>query len=193
MPFLTEELWSSDALGEVKRDTCLALAAWPHMHDLEDAAAEAEIGFVIDVISEVRSVRSEMNVPAAAQIPLVFVGADSQIVARVSRWDETIRRLARISEISFASESPAQSAQLIMRGTLAALPLAGIIDFAAEGARLRKEIDKLAVEAEKLRAKLGNEDFIARAPEEVVEENRERLADAVERREKLAAALTRLG
>ncbi|TAL80191.1 MAG: valine--tRNA ligase, partial [Beijerinckiaceae bacterium] len=106
MPFLTEELWSSDVLGASKRDTCLALAAWPQMHASEDAAAEAEIGFVIDVISEVRSVRSEMNVPAAAQIPLVFVGADPQIVARVSHWDETIRRLARISEISFASEPP---------------------------------------------------------------------------------------
>ncbi|MGB8277899.1 MAG: valine--tRNA ligase [Methylovirgula sp.] len=193
MPFITEELWGSDILGQAKRDTCLALAAWPQLEGCEDAAAEAEIGFVIDVVSEVRSVRSEMNVPAGTQIPLVFVGADAEIMARVKNWEETIKRLARLSEISFGSEAPAQAAQLIARGTLAALPLAGIIDFAAEATRLKKDIEKLTAEAKKIEAKLGNEDFIARAPEEVVEENRERLAEAAERREKLAAALARLG
>ncbi len=193
MPFLTEELWGSDVLGEAKRDTCLALAPWPQLDGLEDASAEAEIGFVVDLVSEVRSVRSEMNVPAGAQIPLVFVGADREIVARVEDWDETIKRLARLSEISFGAEAPAQAAQLVMRGTLAALPLEGIIDFAVEKTRLAKEIDKLVGEAKKIEAKLGNADFIARAPEEVVEENRERLAEAQERREKLAAALARLG
>ncbi|MHB8885251.1 MAG: valine--tRNA ligase [Methylovirgula sp.] len=193
MPFLTEELWGSGVLGEGKRDTCLALAAWPQLEGCEDAAAEAEIGFVIDVVSDVRSVRSEMNVQAGAQIPLVFVAAAPDVVARAKDWEETIKRLARLSEISFAAQSPAQSVQMVVRGTLAALPLEGIIDFAVEKVRLAKEIDKLAGEAKKIEAKLGNEDFISRAPEEVVEENRERLADAMERREKLAAALARLG
>ena len=79
-----------------------------------------------------------------------------------------------------------------MRGTLAALPLEGIIDFAAEKTRLSKEIDKLKGEAKKIEAKLGNADFVARAPEEVVEENRERLAESEARREKLEAALEKL-
>ncbi len=193
MPFITEELWGSEILGEAKRDTCLALAPWPRLEGCEDAAAEAEIGFVVDVVSEVRSVRSEMNVPAGAQIPLVFIAAEAQIIARAKNWEATIQRLARLSEISFAGEAPAQAAQLVARGTLAALPLEGIIDFAAEKARLLKEIDRLTSEAKKIEAKLGNADFISRAPEEVVEENRERLADAQERREKLAAALARLG
>jgi valyl-tRNA synthetase len=193
MPFLTEELWGSGVLGPAKRESCLALAPWPQLAGLEDVAAEAEIGFVIDLVSEVRSVRSEMNVPAAAQIPLVFVGAAQDVMVRVKAWEETIKRLARLSEISFAAEAPAQAAQLIMRGTLAALPLAGIIDFAAEATRLKKDIEKLAGEAKKIEAKLGNADFVARAPEEVVEENRERLAEAQERREKLTAALARLG
>jgi valyl-tRNA synthetase len=193
MPFLTEELWGSDVLGDVKRDTCLALAAWPQLQGLEDAAAEAEIGFVVDVISDVRSVRSEMNVPAGTQIPLVFVGADPAVILRVKNWDETIKRLARLSEIAFASQAPGQAAQLVVRGTLAALPLEGIIDFAVEKTRLAKEIDKLLGEAKKIEAKLGNADFVARAPEEVVEENRERLAEAQERRATLAAALARLG
>ncbi len=193
MPFLTEELWGSEILGQAKRDTCLALAPWPQLEGCEDAAAEAEIGFVIDVVSEVRSVRSEMNVPAGAQIPLVFVAAAPDVVARAKNWEETIKRLARLSEMSFGAEAPAQAAQLIVRGTLAALPLEGIIDFAAEATRLKKDMEKLAAEAKKIEAKLGNADFVARAPEEVVEENRERLAEAAERREKLAAALARLG
>ncbi len=159
---------------------------------MENAAAEAEIGFVVDVVSEVRSVRSEMNVPAGAQIPLIVVGASPEVKARVKTWEETINRLARLSEISFASEAPAQAAQLVIRETLAALPLAGIIDFAVEKTRLAKEIEKLGSEAQKIEAKLGNADFVARAPEEVVDENRERLVEALERRDKLSAALARL-
>jgi len=191
MPFITEELWSIE--GGAGRNTCLALAAWPEPEGYENAAAEAEIGFVVELISEVRSVRSEMNVPAGAQIPLVLIGADHETLARARTWEETIKRLARLSEISFAAEPPAHAAQMIVRGMLAALPLAGIIDFAAEKGRLHKEIERLASDAKKIEAKLGNPDFLSRAPEEVVEENRERLAEVEERREKLAAALARLG
>ncbi|MGC1109606.1 MAG: valine--tRNA ligase [Methylovirgula sp.] len=193
MPFITEELWSIESLGGAGRKTCLALAPWPTSENCEDFAAEAEIGFVIDVVSEVRSVRSEMNVPAGAQIPLVFVAADPGMVARAKTWEETIKRLARLSEISFAAEPPPHAAQMVVRGTLAALPLEGIIDFAAEKDRLQKEIDKLTSDAKKIEAKLGNADFVARAPEEVVEENRERFAEMEARRGKLAAALRRLG
>ncbi|MFZ1960073.1 MAG: valine--tRNA ligase, partial [Methylovirgula sp.] len=193
MPFITEELWSIESLGGAGRKTCLALAPWPTSENCEDSAAEAEIGFVIDVVSEVRSVRSEMNVPAGAQIPLVFVAADSGTVARAKTWEEIIKRLARLSEFSFAAEPPPHAAQMVVRGTLAALPLEGIIDFAAEKDRLQKEIDKLTSDAKKIEAKLGNADFVARAPEEVVEENRERFAEMEARRGKLAAALRRLG
>ncbi|MGA3303890.1 MAG: valine--tRNA ligase [Methylovirgula sp.] len=190
MPFLTEELWGSGLFGE--QTTPLALAPWPQLEGLENAAAEAEIGFVVDVVSEVRSVRSEMNVPAGAQIPLIVVGASPEVKARVKTWEETINRLARLSDISFASEAPSQAAQLVIRETLAALPLAGIIDFGVEKTRLAKEIEKLGSEAQKIEAKLGNADFVARAPEEVVDENRERLVEALERRDKLSAALARL-
>jgi valyl-tRNA synthetase len=193
MPFITEELWSIETLGGAGRKTCLALADWPELQGYENAAAEAEIGFVVDVVSEVRSVRSEMNVPAGAQIPLVLIGADPETVARAKTWEETIKRLARLSEISFAAEPPAHAAQMVVRGTLAALPLEGIIDFAAEKLRLQKEIERLASDAKKIEAKLGNADFVSRAPEDVVEENRERLQEAEERRAKLIAALKRLG
>ncbi len=193
MPFITEELWGIESLGGAARAGPLALAPWPEPKEYEDASAEAEIGFVIDAVSEVRSVRSEMNVPAGAQIPLVLVGADRETMARTKTWEETIKRLARLSDISFATQPPSQAAQMIVRGTLAALPLEGIIDFAAEKARLTKEIERLQADAKKIEAKLGNADFVARAPEEVVEENRERLAEARARRDKLEAALRRLG
>ncbi len=188
MPFITEELWAN-----APRDNVLALASWPSLEGLSFPAAEAEIGFVVELISEIRSVRSEMNVPAGAQVPLVLVGADSAARNRAETWTDVLKRLARLSDISFAAEAPAQAAQMIARGTLAALPLEGIIDFAAEKIRLAKEIEKLHAEAKKIEAKLGNADFVARAPEEVVDENRERLAEAQSRAEKLAAALQRLG
>jgi valyl-tRNA synthetase len=188
MPFITEEVWAN-----APRESVLGLAPWPALEGLGFPAAEAEIGFVVELISEIRSVRSEMNVPAGAQVPLVLVGASASVQARVDAWAEVIKRLARLSGISFASEAPGQAAQMIVRGTLAALPLEGIIDFAAEKVRLGKEIEKLQSEAKKIAAKLDNADFVARAPEEVVEENRERLADAHSRATKLGAALQRLG
>jgi valyl-tRNA synthetase len=86
-----------------------------------------------------------------------------------------------------------KSVQMIVRTTVAALPLQGIVDFEAEKTRLAKEIAKLKGDADKIEAKLRNADFVARAPEEVVEENRERLLDALSRAEKLAGALARLG
>ncbi|HEY4848199.1 MAG TPA: valine--tRNA ligase, partial [Methylocella sp.] len=93
----------------------------------------------------------------------------------------------------FAPEAPEKSVQMVVRKTIAALPLQGIIDFEAEKTRLAKEIAKLKGDADKIEAKLRNADFVARAPEEVVEENRERREDALSRMEKLAAALVKLG
>ena len=193
MPFLTEELWAEKAPSGAPRAAPLALSAWPDLKGLEAPQAEAEIGWLVELISEIRSVRSEMNAPAGAQMPLVLVAPSPEVEARARRFDETLRRLARLSGVSFAAEAPPESAQALVRGELAALPLAGVIDFAAEKARLTKEIGKSEAEAKKLAAKLANADFVARAPEEVVEENRERLAEARARAEKLAGALARLG
>ncbi|WGJ16000.1 valine--tRNA ligase [Methylocapsa sp. D3K7] len=193
MPFMTEELWAITATPELPRATVLALAEWPQMEGYENPAAEAELSFIVDLISEVRSVRAEMNVPAAAQIPLVLVNTSPDVKARAEAWAETLKRLARLSDISFAAEPPEKSVQMVVRKTLAALPLQGIVDVAAEKARLAKEITKLTGEAGKIEAKLNNADFVARAPEEVIEENRERLSEALSRVEKLEAARTRLG
>ncbi|MBV9246786.1 MAG: valine--tRNA ligase, partial [Methylobacteriaceae bacterium] len=192
MPFLTEELWALGGERGPKRDTLLTLASWPQLAGLERPQAETEIGWVVDLVSEVRSVRSEMNVPAGTQIPLLLIGATADVRARAVQWGEVVRRVARLSEIGFADAAPRGAAQMIVRGTVAALPLAGIIDLDAERARLAKEIVREQAEARKVEAKLGNPDFIRRAPEEVVEENRERLAEATSRIEKLEAAMARL-
>jgi len=192
MPFLTEELWAITASPDQPRESLLALSPWPKLAGLQDAEAEAEIGFVVDLVSEVRSVRAEIAVPAATQVPLVLVGAFKETEARVRTRSATIERLARLSDISFAAEAPPDSVQMIVRGKLCALALHGIIDFEAEKARLVKEIAKAKGDAAKFVAKLANADFVARAPEEVVEENREKLAEALARAAKLEEALARL-
>jgi valyl-tRNA synthetase len=193
MPFITEELWCLTATAATPRATMLALADWPVLEGCENASAEAEIGWVVELVSELRSVRSEMNVPAGAQVPLVLVAAPADVAARAAVWGETIKRMARLSEISVLPQAPEQSVQVIVRGTVAALPLQGVIDFAAEKLRLGKEIEKLKGEAAKIDGKLKNAEFVAKAPEEVVEENRDRLSEIGARIEKLSEALTRLG
>ena len=124
MPFLTEEIWTIRG-QEFPRESMLVLALWPDLRGLEDSKAEAEVGWVVDVVSQVRSVRAEMNVPAGAQIPLALVGASDDDRSRAERWSATIMRMARLSEIDFVAKAPPQSVQVVARGTVLALPLAG--------------------------------------------------------------------
>jgi valyl-tRNA synthetase len=191
MPFVTEELWAKLASPDNARDTLLILAPWPKHLGLENADADAEIGWVIRLISEVRSVRSEMNVPAGAKLPLVVSGASDETTARAKRHEETILRLARIDAMSFG-KAPSGAVQIVLDEATLALPLAGIIDVAAESKRLKREVDKVRSEIRQLDAKLANEKFVARAPEHVVEEQRERKADAEATAARLEQALKRL-
>jgi valyl-tRNA synthetase len=174
------------------RTSLLALAPWPEPPAGGDAKAEAEIGWLVDLVTEIRSARSETNVPAGAQAPLVLVQASGETRERAGRWGDMLKRLARLSDISFSDAAPGESVQMVVRGETACLPLAGIVDLAAERARLAKEIGKEEGEVKRVDAKLGNPDFLARAPEEVVEEQRERRDESVERIAKLKEALARL-
>ncbi|MCG7394058.1 valine--tRNA ligase [Microvirga sp. ACRRW] len=192
MPFLTEELWEVKGQEGPKREQILALSSWSNLDHLIDGQAEAEIGWVVDLVNEIRSARSETNVPAGAQIPLALVASSADVKARADRWGDIVKRLARISDISFADTAPKSSIQLLIRGEVAALPLEGVIDLDAERARLAKEIQKLDAEVGKIDAKLGNADFIKRAPEEVVDEQRERREEALARKAKMEEALGRL-
>ena len=194
MPFVTEELWQQTAdLGAARAESQLMTARWPDLPaSLVDAAADAEIGLIIDTITEGRSVRQGLNVPLSAQPPLLVIEARPEQRAVLGASAALVARLLRVSGVVFVDAAPAGSIPFVVDGATLALPVAEFIDIAAERARLTKEVASLAGEIEKTAKKLGNADFVARAPEEVVEENRERLADAEAAKAKLEAALARL-
>lgn len=192
MPFITEELWAIKGEQGPKRTGLLATAPWTDVTLRDTAAADATIGFIVKLVSEIRSVRAEMNINAAALIPLVFVKADASLKHLVAQRGDTIKRMARISDISFADTPPKGAVQLVVNGQISTLPLDGIIDFAAERARLSKEIAKWQVEVDKIDARFANADFMARAKDDIIEENRERRDDAASRIVKMTAALAGL-
>jgi valyl-tRNA synthetase len=192
MPFITEELWRLTAEGAPPRESLLALTPWPAHARLSDHAAEAEIGWVIDLVTAVRSLRAEMNLTVATELPLVLVGVSAATDVLAGRWAEVIKRLARLSSMAVSAAAPQGAVQLVVRGEVAALPLVGVIDFAAEQARLEKEMARAAADIARVDAKLANSDFLRRAPEDVVEGEREKREEAEARRAKILEALERL-
>ena len=191
MPFITEELWSETGKQGPQRDSMLILASWPDLEVSEDRAA-AEIAWLVELISTIRSVRSEMNVPAGAKIPYVAVSPSEQTRQRLETHELAIQRLARIETIDLSETAPSGSAQIVLGTETGCLPLAGVIDFDAERARLEKELNKIDQDIRKIDAKLSNEKFMSRAPEDVVEEQKERREEALQRQSKVKDALGRL-
>jgi len=157
-----------------------------------DNAAD-EINWLVNLIGEIRSVRAEMNVPAAAQVPLVLVGAGEVTRQRLAVNEAVLKRLARLSEITLATGTPANSAQIIAGEVTACLPLEGVIDFAAERKRLSGEEKKLTDEIAKIDAKLSNPQFMAKAKEEAIDEQRDRHEAASAHLAKIIEAMKRLG
>ncbi len=190
MPFITEELW--DKLGHRAEHGALIGQPWPAPLAL-DAASDAEIGWLVKLISDIRSARAELNVPAAAKLRMLVVGGDGTTAARLETHRAAIERLARIEGIEAAPAAPKGALQIVVGEATYALPVTDVIDLKAEGTRLQKEIKKLADEVVKIDAKLGNAAFVSKAPEEVVEEQRERRSQAEQTRERLSTALERLG
>ena len=191
MPFVTATLWGEFGFGEA---TGLIRAAWPEAAAVPGAAeARAELDWLVRLVGEVRTVRSEMNVPPSVLAPLLLRGASGATMARAGRWSEVIGRMARASEVrALEGEAPRNSAQMGLDEAVVVLPLEGLIDLAAETARLTREAAKARAEAAKVAAKLGNSDFVARAKAEVVEENRARLVGFQAEIGRLEAALGRL-
>ena len=192
-PFITEELWAR--LGEVgpAREGLLISHAWPKLPaEWADAEAAAEIDWVVELVTQVRSVRAEMNVPPSAKPPLTLSGAGEQTLVRLARHSELVLTLGRLSAAEPSAAAPQGSVPFVIGEATAALAIAEFIDIAAEQARLKKEIAGFDGDIERTMKKLGNPDFLARAKEEVVEENRERLAEAQAAKAKLEAALARL-
>ncbi len=190
MPFMTEELWAETASS--KRDTLLCHASWPESTFHDDMAAD-EINWLIELVSEIRSVRAEMNIKPGLKLPMVATGASDETKARLATNDAAIKTLARLESIEVADEAPRASAQMVLGEATICLPLEGIIDLSAEVARLTKEQGILEKDIKQLSGKLGNEKFIANAPAAIVQENRDRLSDAKAKQEKIAAALERMG
>jgi valyl-tRNA synthetase len=188
MPFITEELWQRTG-GQ----GLLMLAPWPEvMPALMDAEAAAELEWVIGFIRAVRSTRAEMNVPAGAQIPAVLAGANEESRRRLAEWETEMKRLARLSEITLADEVPEKAAQIVHGEAIIALPLEGVIDLNAELKRLEKEIAAAEKEIGSLKGRLSNENFLAKAKPEVVEQTRARLAEMEARLERLNEARERI-
>ena len=194
MPFITEELW--DQLGQdgASRDEPMLLgAAWPELPDsFIDATADAEIGWLVDLVTEVRQLRAEMNVPPSAKPPLAFVSPSAENARLIELHRPLIQTLARVSEVAIADALPTGAVSLVVNGDTAALSLAGIIDLTAERARLVKEIAAFDSDIGHVNKKLGNPNFVSRAAPEVVEEQHEKLAEAEAGKARLEAALQRL-
>jgi len=192
MPFVTEELWRQLAPTD-GRSGMLMLEAWPVFgDDLRAPDAEAEMDWVVRMVSELRAVRSEMNVPPSAELPLTLTGASEATVRRLETNEGLLLRLARLSTITLSDNVPKGAVQVVVDETTAAMPIGEFIDVSQEVERLRKEIGKVDGEIGKIEKKLGNAGFIANAPPEVVDEQRERASDYEQSRRKLSEALDRL-
>jgi len=191
MPFLTEELWQQTSDD---RPGGLIAASWPdYPATYVDEAANAEMDWVVRLISQIRTVRSEMNVPPGQHIPLLLKDAGYQAEKRLEVHRDLIQRIARLESAEpFDGEVPKGAVQDVIDEATIILPLAGVIDLEAERQRLDREISKQDGEIAHFEKKLGNEKFVANAPEAVVETERERLSDAQQARAKLDEALQRL-
>jgi valyl-tRNA synthetase len=189
MPYLTEELWAMRG-----GDALLIDAAWPDLAGFADDTAQAEMDWVVRLVSQVRSVRAEMHVPPGAEIPLMVKDAGDLAAACMERHAALISRLARLSELGHAGDTvPEGAVQDVLGSATLILALAGVIDIGQEKARLEKEIAKLDGEIGKFEKKLANEDFLAKAPEEVIAEQRARLDETAKSRARVVDALGRLG
>ncbi len=190
IPFITEELWQTTATREQR----LIASNWPAYDDtLIDASADAEIDWVIRLVSQIRTVRSEMNVPPSAKLPLLLKDPSAQTADWLLKHAVLIRWLGRLESADVLSGAvPEGAVQGVVDEATIILPVAGVVDFSAERKRLGKEIDKQDKEIKRFEGKLANEKFVANAPAEVVETEREKLTEARQARDKLMEALERL-
>jgi len=191
MPFVTEHLWDEMGYGA---PCSLIRAPWPQPGLVaEPGSAREELDWVVRLIGEIRTVRSEMNIAPAVLTPILLRDARPETLARAARWSESIHRMARASEIQPLDGSlPPGSAQIVVDEATVVLPLAGVIDLAVERARLVKERSKALAEADKVLRKLDNAEFVAKARPEVVEENRGRLAAFQHDAARIEAAMARI-
>ena len=197
IPFITEELWQTTS---DKRPQRLIATDWPsYAPDMIDTGVDAELDWVIRLVTQIRAVRSETNVPPSAQVPVSLVGTATETVSRLDTHRELIMRVARLSSIEALAggadamaEAAKGAVQIVVDEATVFINLAGIVDFDEERGRLDKEIAKQDKEIQRFEGKLANEKFVANAPAEVVETEREKLTEAIQARDKLIEARHRL-
>jgi valyl-tRNA synthetase len=201
MPFVTEELWGVIADRNSREYPILALAQWPRYDHFDHPAAEEEIGWIVDLVKKVRSVRTEYRVPSAATPSLSILVSPSEASTELSRWDDivgrwraAIMRLARLSTVDLIAQPGGVSSQFnfVIRGRPVVLYLEGIVDLAAERIRLSRELENCEAEIARFDRKLENSDFLTRAPEEIIEGEREKREAAEERKRRIVETLDRV-
>jgi len=204
MPYITEELWqrlpgANERLlhqAYAGASPTIMLTAYPQSAtELIDEEVEWEMQAVIDLISRVRNIRSEMNIKPGERVPILIGSPDEKLRKVFSASVDQISRVARASDISIGDRlnAPRASARAVLvGGAEVAIPLEGLVDFEQERLRLRKELDKLQAEANKLVAQLGNPNFVERAPEEKVNELRARITDIAQRSTQLKQTIENL-
>ena len=193
IPFVTQELWEKlAAAANIARPGFLMAQAWPKYEGLSAPDAEAEMDWVVDVISAIRSVRNEMNVPASLQLAVTMKGGSATTKAQLLTHNALICANARLSAVTSNDAEVKNAAQVVVGDATFLLPLEGVIDLDKERDRLKKEIAKKDADIANDDKKLTNEAFVSKAPAATVEEIRERRTAASDARAKMAEALGRI-
>jgi valyl-tRNA synthetase len=192
MPFITEELWARTAPPD-GRTSLLIESGWPAIAaSASFETAQKELEWVIELVKGVRSIRAEMNVPPAAKIDLLLTQASAESAQRLDRHKDVILQLARLARASTAHALPKGSAQFVLGEATVGLPLGDVIDLSKERARLEKDLKRARDEIARFDAKLSNEQFVSRAPEDVLAEQREKREEATALAARLQEAIARL-
>ena len=195
MPFITEEIWQRVAPLAGKKGATIMLEPYPEAStELIDTQAEKDIEWLKGVIVGVRNIRGEMNISPGKSIPLILKNGSDEDQHRLQQNQQFLMTLAKLNNISWlnSGEKAPMSATALVGGMEILVPMAGLIDKAAESARLNKEIDKLQKEVDRVKNKLGNANFIDKAPAEIVAKEKEKQATAQQALSKLAEQLSRI-
>ncbi len=195
IPFITEEIWHNIAPKIGIEGHSISLQAYPRAENiLQDSGSEQDIEWLKSVISSIRKIRSEMNISPAKSIPLLLTGGDISDTARVEKFSEALHFLAKLEALRWLdrNESEPACAVAIVGDLRILIPLAGLIDVAAEQIRLKKEIARIEAEINKCNSKLGNENFVANAPAAVLTQERQRLHDFTQTLDGLKISMEKL-
>jgi valyl-tRNA synthetase len=200
MPFVTEELWRTTAVGE--RDALLALTQWSNLSEVEKAFLDVDMQVALDVVSELRSIRTTFNIPTKEKLSSTALNfnatntatltANTSSIDRLANTTITILQPADTQNLAREARNISGSIMIPIREGEVAIGLPSSFNLAAEKARLEKEMARVEADIARIDAKLANTDFLRRAPEEVVEDEREKREESETRRRKIKEALERL-